>query len=194
MSQKTIFHLARHGQTQWNIEHRIQGQIDSDLTLKGQQQALQLATYCLPFNISKILCSPLGRAIQTADICAKKLQLSHVILKGIEERHFGLWQGRLSPEMQSHVDYVDITSQVTDCKPEQGESAKALLFRFHKALKQQFQKAPDDNYLIITHGDVLRCFMSQFLQENQSNTGYDYKNGHSIAVSYDHISGHFSLL
>lgn len=194
MNKKTIFHLARHGQTTWNIEHRIQGQLDSLLTVEGEAQALQLAILCLPLNISQVLTSSLGRARQTATICAQRLQVEAKIVKGIEERNFGTWQGRLTPEMQSHKNYLEITSQVTDCKPENGESAQQLLTRFEQALKEQFQKAPDEHYLVVTHGDALRCFMSQFLTENKSNTGYSYKNGHSISVSYDHALECFSLI
>tara|TARA_R110001583_G_scaffold188860_3_gene351338 strand:- start:26651 stop:27235 length:585 start_codon:yes stop_codon:yes gene_type:complete len=191
VSKKTILHLARHGQTEWNTEHRIQGQFDSPLTVKGEQQALQLAMLCLPLNINKILTSSLGRAIQTANICADKLNLDVLVVDGIKERHFGQWQGLLTPEVQSHKDYTEITSQVTDCKPEGGESARQLLTRFENTLKKQVNEAPDDTYLVVTHGDVLRCFMSQFLTQGQLQTGYDYKNGHLISIGYNYESGFF---
>jgi len=194
VNKKTILHLARHGQTHWNIEHRIQGQLDSTLTRVGEQQALELAERCLALNINQILTSSLGRAVQTAVICGQHLQLKETILAGIEERNFGLWQGELTPTVQSHPNYAEITSQLTDCKPEQGESAQQLLTRFEQALKHQLQQAPDDNYLIITHGDVLRCFMTQFHHEGQLSTGYDYKNGHYISICYDHQREQFTLL
>jgi len=194
VNKKTTFHLARHGQTAWNIEHRIQGQLDSLLTTKGEAQALQLAILCEPLNISQVLTSSLGRAMQTATICAQRLQIQAKIVQGIEERHFGTWQGKLTPEMQAHVDYVEITSQITDCKPEQGESAKQLLTRFENALKQQFESEPSETYLIITHGDILRCFMGQFSESGSASTGYDYKNGQLISLSYDHQTSCFSLL
>lgn len=194
MNKKTTFHIARHGQTQWNIEHRIQGQLDSPLTELGKRQALQLATQCLSLNISQILSSSLGRALQTATICGELLHVKQEIIAGLEERHFGLWQAKLTLDMQSHAHYVEITSQITDRKPEQGESAKQLLTRFECALKQQFQSAPNEHYLIITHGDVLRCFMAQFNARREANTGYDYKNGQLISLSYDHINQTFSLL
>lgn len=194
MTKRTLFHLARHGQTEWNLEQRIQGQLDSALTVTGEQQALQLATLCQPLRISQILTSYLGRAVQTAKICAEHLQLSEKVLPGIEERNFGLWEGKMTPDVQSEPDYTEITSQVSDCKPAQGESSKQLLTRFENALKQQFLQAPDDNYLIITHGDVMRCFMSQFQQAGQLSTGYDYKNGQYISLSYDPITDQFLLL
>lgn len=186
LNNQTIFYLARHGQTEWNIEQRIQGQLDSPLTNKGQAQALHLADLCLPLNVTRILTSSLGRAVQTAEICAQQLQVQYRVLKGIEERNFGLWQGKLTPDMHNHANYAEITSQVTDCKPESGESALQLLTRVVRAIKEQASTSPDEVYLIITHGDVLRCFMTQFLKSDQQTTGYDYKNGELISISYDH--------
>jgi broad specificity phosphatase PhoE len=191
VSKKTILHLARHGQTEWNTEHRIQGQLDSPLTVQGKQQAEHLARLCLSLNISKILTSPLGRAVQTAGICAHKLNLDVMIIDGIKERHFGQWQGLLTPQVQGYKDYTEITSQITECEPKEGESAKQLLSRFEQALKIQVKEAPNDTYLVVTHGDVLRCFMAQFLTPEQSQTGYDYKNGHLISIAYDHSRGCF---
>ena len=194
MHKKTIFHLARHGETLWNIEHRIQGQLDSALSQKGEKQALQLALYCQPLNITKILSSSLGRAKQTAQICALKIDVPFEYLAGIEERNFGTWEGKQTLDMRGHKNYVEITSRVTDIKPEQGESAKQVLLRFENALKQQFRMYPNEQYLIITHGDVLRCFMSQFIEAGKSTTGYDYKNGQLISLCFNHNSGEFLTL
>lgn len=186
MYKKTIFHLARHGETLWNIENRIQGQLDSELSDLGKQQAKQLALLCQPLSITRILTSSLGRAKQTASICSQQLAVPFAVLAGIEERNFGLWQGKQTSDMHEHQNYVEITSQITDCKPEQGESAQQVLIRFEMALKEKFKEQSNEQYLIITHGDILRCFMTQFLQKGQSTTGYDYKNGQLISLCYEH--------
>ena len=210
MNNKTTFYLARHGQTEWNVEHRIQGQLDSPLTLQGKKQASQLAVQCGAVNITQILTSPLGRAVETATICAEVLNLTVKVVSGFEERHFGLWQGKLVAEVKVEANYNEITSQITDCKPEQGESAKQLLTRFEKALKAQLQTASDQTFLIVSHGDILRTFMAQFnlsssfssstsLQAEASSqpvlrSGYDYKNAQLIPISYDQTTGTFSRL
>ncbi|TEW56522.1 histidine phosphatase family protein [Psychromonas sp. RZ22] len=194
MNKKTIFYLARHGQTEWNVEHRIQGQLDSVLTAQGIKQALHLSFLCKTLNISQILTSSLGRAIQTATICGEQLQLTPRVVAGFEERHFGVWQGKLTQQMQSHPDYTEITSQITDCKPEQGESAKQLLTRFENALKNELKTKPNETLLIIIHGDILRCFMAKLVQSKQSQTGYDYKNGQLNTISYDQETGVFTSL
>ena len=222
MNNKTTFYLARHGQTEWNVERRIQGQLDSFLTPEGQQQASQLAGQCRELNITQVLTSSLGRAVQTANICAQQLNITVKSVSGFEERHFGLWQGKLVSEVNDDVHYNEITSQITDCKPEQGESAKELLARFTKALTNQLQTENNETFLIVSHGDILRSFMAQFEEPLSSeaslsdaslseaalsetslsktsskkalSTGYDYKNAQLIAMSYDQTTGKFSKL
>ena len=209
MNTKIIFYLARHGQTEWNVEHRIQGQLDSLLTSEGKQQASQLATQCsdLKLNITQVLTSSLGRAVQTAYICAQQLNINVRSVPGFEERHFGIWQGKLVSEVNGDVNYNEITSQITECKPEQGESAKELLARFTKALIKELQTNNNETFLIVSHGDILRSFMAQFnepllsealLSETSAkkilSTGYDYKNAQLIAMSYDQETGTFSRL
>ena len=117
------------------------------------------------------------------------------------------WQGKLVHEVNTDADYNEITSQITDCKPEQGESAKELLARFTKALIKELQTSNDDVFLIISHGDILRSFMAQFHElllseaslsktsaKKALSTGYDYKNAQLIAMSYDQTTGKFSRL
>ncbi len=194
MNKNTIFYLARHGQTQWNIEHRIQGQLDSCLTEEGKVQALRLAHLCHSLGITKVLTSPLGRAIETAEICGHELNLTVTKIKGFEERNFGMWQGELTPKMALHSDYDEIVSQMTDCKPEQGESAKQSFTRFSQALRAILQTPLNassnedtiDTPLIIIHGELLRCFMTQFNKGKLVSTGYDYPNGKLIKIVYDH--------
>lgn len=198
MHNKTTFYLARHGQTEWNVAQRIQGQLDSPLTAQGKQQAALLAEQCRPLNITQILTSPLGRAIQTADICGQALGLIPIPIKGFEERHFGDWQGKFTHQVNTLKDYHEITSQITDCQPKQGESAKQLLTRFEAALREELENTANEVNLIIIHGDILRCFMAQLLPQSSlkknASTGYDYKNAELIALTYDQDAGQFESL
>lgn len=202
MNHKIIFYLVRHGQTEWNVEQRIQGQLDSPLTVKGIDQARSLAEQCADLNISTILTSPLGRAVETAEICAERLDLNPTLIEGFEERHFGVWQGVLVSEVKAHIDYPEITSQITDCKPQSGESAKQALLRFENTLSKTLKKANQEVSVVIIHGELLRCFLAQFVQtsddyslsKTSSNTGYDYPNGQLIPLSYDQHFGTYSYL
>ena len=198
MNHETIFYLARHGQTEWNVEQRIQGQLDSPLTAEGIDQAKSLAEQCIDLNISTILTSPLGRAVETATICAERLGLTPHLIAGFEERHFGVWQGLLVSEVKQHKDYTEIASQITDCKPQSGESAKQALQRFENTLSKTLQQSNQKVSLIVIHGELLRCFLAEFIASSTqgiSNTsGYDYPNGQLIPLRYDQRSGTYSYL
>ena len=64
-------YLVRHGETQWNAERRIQGQSDSPLTAKGEQQAMQVGERARSFGITHVISSDLGRTRRTAEIIAQ---------------------------------------------------------------------------------------------------------------------------
>jgi len=195
MTNKITFYLARHGQTEWNVEHRIQGQLNSKLTKVGRAQAQTLATACLPVGITHLLSSPLGRAMETAEICGQVLHLSVKSVIGFEERNFGLWQGKKITEVNTLPYYMEATTDITDFQPPQAESAKEMLFRFETALKKELKAAHNETSLMIIHGDILRCFMDQFIEHTGGNkkmsNGFDYPNAQLIALSYDPILDSF---
>jgi len=93
--------LLRHGQTQWNVEGRYQGQLNSDLTDLGKAQAKENAfKICRILNIKepfKFFSSPLGRARETAYIIANTLDIekSEIIFdENIQEVNYGVFEGK----------------------------------------------------------------------------------------------------
>jgi len=198
LNTKIIFYLARHGQTQWNVEQRIQGQLDSDLTEQGKQQALQLGLQCQSMNIKHIFTSPLGRAVETANICGQMLKIIPQEVRGFEERHFGIWQGELVNDIKNEADYYEITCLLSDCKPKQGESANVLLQRFEKALINTLINSKNELSLMIIHGEILRAFMTKvnaaIANKPLNITGYDFPNAQLIGLTYDQKTGAFSKL
>jgi len=99
MKQPTIY-LLRHGQTEWNVEGRYQGQLNSPLTSLGieqaKQNALKLQKY-LNINEVKLFASPLGRARETAEIIAQEcgLDVSKIIFEeDIQEVNYGIFEGQ----------------------------------------------------------------------------------------------------
>jgi len=99
MKQPTIY-LLRHGQTEWNVEGRYQGQLNSPLTSLGieqaKQNALKLQKY-LNINEVKLFASPLGRARETAEIIAQEcgVDVSKIIFEeDIQEVNYGIFEGQ----------------------------------------------------------------------------------------------------
>lgn len=85
--------LARHGQTTWNLEHRLQGQLDSPLTEDGIAQAKSIAARLAGAGIRTVCTSPLGRARQTAIIIAERLEADLVEIAELAEVHHGSMAG-----------------------------------------------------------------------------------------------------
>ncbi len=93
MGEKRALYLIRHGQTEWNLEGRLQGGKDSPLTGLGRQQAQGVAISLKARPPSLILASPLGRARKTAEIIAKALEISIEKDDRLGELRFGAAEG-----------------------------------------------------------------------------------------------------
>ena len=91
--------LARHGQTTWNLEHRLQGQLDSPLTANGVAQAQTMAGHLAGSGVTTVCTSPLGRARETAIIIAERLGVELVEVPELAEIHHGVLAGKTWEEI-----------------------------------------------------------------------------------------------
>lgn len=85
--------LARHGQTVWNVEHRLQGQLDSPLTDEGIAQAHMIADRLEGAGMLTVCSSPLGRAMRTAAIIAERLGVELIEVPELAEVDHGALAG-----------------------------------------------------------------------------------------------------
>jgi broad specificity phosphatase PhoE len=85
--------LARHGETEWNVEEVFRGRIDIKLNETGVRQAKLLAQYLRDVNIDAVYSSPLRRALNTAEVIARYHKLEVKIAPGLIDFDFGKWQG-----------------------------------------------------------------------------------------------------
>jgi broad specificity phosphatase PhoE len=81
--------LIRHAESQGNFEHRLQGRREFPLTDCGISQSEALASRLSPENVAAVYSSPIGRAMQTAEIVAAKAGLDVIPEPGIQEYDFG---------------------------------------------------------------------------------------------------------
>lgn len=91
--------LVRHGQTEWNLSGRRQGQLDSPLTELGTEQGRQVAAALVGRDVDAVFASPLGRAVATAARCARRLRLPVTIVDELAEVHHGEMAGLTSAEI-----------------------------------------------------------------------------------------------
>lgn len=85
--------LTRHGQTEWNVLGKVQGRADIELNEKGIQQAEETGEALKNEKIDLIICSPLKRAKQTADIICKNRKIPIIYDEDVIERDFGEFEG-----------------------------------------------------------------------------------------------------
>lgn len=153
--------LARHGETEWNLMRKLQGNQDSPLTAKGRQQAANLAA-AIQQPIDFCYTSHLGRAKTTAELCLDVLNCNIFPqqLVTLEERDFGDWQGQLFELLRQEIDFVPVFNKVGHQAPPQGESGLACGERIVSALLNIGQQHQGQVGLVVTHGEAIRCLLA----------------------------------
>jgi broad specificity phosphatase PhoE len=150
--------MARHGQTDLNIDDRWQGRLDPPLNAAGLAQAGELAAL-LPADIEVLVCSPLLRARQTAAAVAQARGLGLQIEPAFRERDFGIFEG-LTPEeaRQRHPELwnPDVVFQWDDAPPG-GETTRAVVQRVDAGLQALCRQHAGRRVLLVSHGFVVRC-------------------------------------
>jgi probable phosphoglycerate mutase len=102
-TMKQTLLLIRHGQTSWNVEHRLPGQIQGvELNETGRQQAARLADALTVIPISSIISSPLERAYETARIIAQQYKLEIQFEPDLMDIELGHWTGQSYDELSKN--------------------------------------------------------------------------------------------
>jgi broad specificity phosphatase PhoE len=164
MNSKILVTCVRHGQTQANKEGRFIGSLDQSLLEIGKNQAESTAEFLLKqqFRFEKILCSPLKRCIETAEIIQNHFPIPMEILPELRERNYGIFEGLTSEEATIH--YPEIYSDYKKNKPfvslPKGETAYDVEKRIEKLLNNHIRKYPPETHLlIVTHLNPIRAFL-----------------------------------
>jgi len=98
----TTLYIARHCETVWNAEKRMQGWNDSAPSEKGMLQTQALARRMSSIGIEKIYSSPTGRAFFTAQQVKASLQCELTTDERLREIHLGTWEGMLESDLKQH--------------------------------------------------------------------------------------------
>jgi probable phosphoglycerate mutase len=154
----TRFCLMRHGETDWNVEHRIQGQIDVPLNATGRAQADAAARELAAQTFSSVYSSDLTRALATANAVAGPLGLDVESTPALRERHFGAFQGLTHREAQARypADYARFRDRrLAHGLPGGGESLPDFAARVEAVLNGMADKHEGEMLLVVTHGGAL---------------------------------------
>jgi probable phosphoglycerate mutase len=152
--------VVRHGQTEWNVQARIQGQGDSELTDEGRAQARSIAERLAraPFDI--LVSSDLGRAAATAEHIASRCGRPIVLDARLRERHFGVGEGMTYEEVDRA--YPGAFARVRSVDPDfvipGGESRRQFHERVRAAFDSLAAAHAGRTVVVVTHGGVLATF------------------------------------
>ena len=149
--------VTRHGQTDWNVEKRIQGRTDIELNNKGIEQAYQTKENLKNEKIDLIICSPLKRAKQTADIINQDRNIPIIYDERLLEICYGENEGRLHDDF----DYDGFWSIVNTHEYKDAENVNKFIQRAHNFLND-LKNRKEENILIVTHNGVCRAINTYF--------------------------------
>jgi 2,3-bisphosphoglycerate-dependent phosphoglycerate mutase len=155
--QPTRLCIVRHGETAWNAEHRVQGQLDVPLNAVGLAQAQAIARALAGEKFDVIYSSDLSRALQTAQPLAALLDLPIQRDEGLRERHYGIFERLTYAEVKVTFpeDYARFAARDPDYAFRTGESLKDFSERSIAAVTRIADRHPGQSILVFTHGGVL---------------------------------------
>lgn len=161
-----VLHLVRHGESEWNVARRVQGQspLAGSLTGAGRDQAVQTAHLLARDHpcADAIFTSDLARAAETAKIISGRLGLPIVAADAeLREQRLGALEGRFFAEPhgtggRTVEDVVDGLWRNPHRHPPGGESITELYLRVHAALGRYAAGHRDRELILVTHGGVVR--------------------------------------
>lgn len=179
---KIIF--VRHGQTEWNKEHRVQGQSDTKLNNEGKKQAKKIAKRLKDEKIDAIYTSTLSRTVDTAKEINKYHNLKIEKLKELDEISFGIFEGMSWDEAEEK--YPEIMNEREKNKYEyklpKGESFEELWQRIHKKILEIEKKHKGQNVLIVGHGGAKIVMLMNFLNKTFDEVRKDDIKNTSITI------------
>ena len=149
--------IVRHGETAWNAEHRVQGQLDVPLNAIGQAQALAASKVLAQEKFDAIYSSDLSRARQTAEPTASFHSLEILIEKDLRERHYGIFERLTYAEVKVRYpeDYARFEARDPEYAFRTGESLKDFSARSISVISRIAATHPGKSILVFTHGGVL---------------------------------------
>ncbi len=156
--QATRIIAVRHGETDWNVETRIQGNLDIGLNEKGQWQARRLSLALAAREpIAAIYSSDLLRARDTARAIADATRRPLHLVAGLRERGFGLFQGKTYAEVEAQHPEEALRWRKRDPEwaPPQGESLLALRERVLDTARTLAARHLDEQIVLVAHGGVM---------------------------------------
>ena len=148
--------LARHGESDWNVERRWQGHADRPLTERGREQARALAERLRSTTLEAVYSSDLRRARETALAVAAAQGLDVALVPALREVDVGSWSGLTLAEAATR--FPEGVRRWLDGRPgwDDGETYEEMGARVLAAVRRIASEHPDAPVLVVSHGGPIR--------------------------------------
>lgn len=172
-------YLIRHGETEWNLESRIQGREDIPLSPEGRRQSERCARGFSEVRLAAVLSSPLSRALDTARLLSGISGAELIVEPDLTERDFGSVSGRV-------IDIFNPEKYASDMEPLDGVAARALM-----VLRRQGERLSGD-FAAVSHGGTINAVLRAVSGGEVGSGKTRLLNVHVNILEYD--AGSFRVL
>jgi probable phosphoglycerate mutase len=155
--------LIRHGETDWNVEKRLQGHLDIALNAEGERQASALARALSEESVDAIFASDLQRAMQTAQAVAAPRGMQVRIERDLRERSYGAFEGLLHSDINAQYPeaYAMLRARDIDARYPMGRQQAETLREFSQRAVGVITRLANEHrnkkIVIVSHGGLLEC-------------------------------------
>jgi broad specificity phosphatase PhoE len=158
-----ICYLVRHAENDL-VGHTLAGRRPgTHLNARGREQADRLAQKLATCNISRILSSPMERALETAEPLARRLELKIAVREAFNELNFADWTGRKFADLESEEKWRQWNSYRLGIRAPNGEMMIEVQTRFVTEIERLRQEFAGERVAIFSHGDPLKSVLMYYL-------------------------------
>ena len=178
----STFYIARHGQTQNNLNQKLSGWLDTPLTDAGVDNAHASAAKLKSSNLDVIIASDLGRAVSTAGIIASDIGFTAEVIQSPELREVNY--GDLGGTPISEVIEKAIPLNNGDYVPDNGESLNQMQHRVLSFLDKLATEYAEKSILIVAHDGTINAIFADSAGISVSEADATRRNSHDIVARF----------
>jgi probable phosphoglycerate mutase len=159
-----MLYIIRHGKTDWNLKHKLQGKTDIPLNDMGREMAREAGERYKDINFDVCFCSPLVRARETAELLLQGRNIPVIIDERLTEMGFGIYEGTENVFEKPECPVRELFFNPAEYKPVGGaESLESLISRTGEFLNEKVWPLTDEgrDVLIVGHGAMNSAIIGQ---------------------------------
>ncbi len=190
-------YITRHGETEWNVQKRMQGWSDSELTENGRENARALGNRLVDINFSSIYSSPSKRTLDTAKIIRNNKNTPIILEDKLKEIHMGDWEGETHQTLSEKYPaaYTSFWETPHLYESKSGENFTDLFNRAAEAVNRIITENTSGRVLMVTHSVIIKCLFAYFKNRSMERL-WDppYIHDTSLTIVYVMDNGYEFLL